>query len=145
MTLRDLSTLHEQVVGGYLAPGVLDWRPTFYSLMQESLSFPSWGTDNLSTRIDNYAVLLGMSAAGRDVFKDKLHIAYKPPETITDVLHISDDELRDLRVLCVYGEGEKDTLCPRISSNGIRALRVGTGHHFGGNYDEIADAILQTR
>lgn len=54
-------------------------------------------------------------------------------------------KLRDLRVLCVYGEGEKDTLCPRISSNGIRALRVGTGHHFGGNYDEIADAILQTR
>ncbi len=51
-------------------------------------------------------------------------------------------KLRDLNVLCVYGEGEADTLCPKLSATGIRALRVGKGHHFSGDYNAIADAVL---
>lgn len=52
-------------------------------------------------------------------------------------------KLHGLRVLCVYGEGEKDTLCPQLANTGITALRVGQGHHFSGQYDAIADAILR--
>lgn len=52
-------------------------------------------------------------------------------------------KLHDLTVLCIYGEGEHDTLCPRLASSGVRGLRVGRGHHFSGNYDAIADAILR--
>lgn len=78
LTLRDLSTLHEEVANGYLSPGAVDWKGTFYSLMQESLSFPSWGTMDLDARINTYALLTGMTTAAREVFKSKLRIAYKP-------------------------------------------------------------------
>lgn len=74
LTLRDLTRLHEQVCNGYLG----NQRDNFYDLMQESLSFPSWGTENLSTRINTEALALGLPNAVRDAFKDALRIAYKP-------------------------------------------------------------------
>lgn len=78
LTLQDLSTLHEQVANGYLSPGLVDWRSTFYSLMQESLAFPSWGTSDLDFRMNLYALVTGMSSSALAVFKSKLKIAYKP-------------------------------------------------------------------
>ena len=74
LTLRDLTTLHEAVANGYLG----SLRPTFYDLMAESLSFPSWGTEDLGTRINAEAVTLGLPPAVRDAFKNALQIAYKP-------------------------------------------------------------------
>lgn len=74
LTLRDLSTLHEQVANGYLG----GQRAKFYELMAESLSFPSWGTEDLGSRIDAEAATLGLPAVVRDAFKNALHIAYKP-------------------------------------------------------------------
>ncbi len=47
-----------------------------------------------------------------------------------------------LPVLCLYGEGEKDSICPGLSEPGIRREQVGTGHHFGGEYATLADRIL---
>lgn len=82
MTLRDLSTLHEQVANGYLASGLLNVRPTFYALMQESQAFPTWGTSDLDHRIGLYALVIGMSATTRDVFKSKLQIAYKHGDAV---------------------------------------------------------------
>ena len=52
-------------------------------------------------------------------------------------------KLKELKLLCIFGEGETDTLCPQLETQGISALRVGRGHHFSGNYDVIADAILR--
>lgn len=74
MTLRDLSRLHEQVANGYLGAQ----RANFYDLMLEDLTFPSWGTVDLSTRINSEAATLGLPNAVRDAFKNALHIAYKP-------------------------------------------------------------------
>jgi type IV secretory pathway VirJ component len=47
-----------------------------------------------------------------------------------------------LPVLCLYGEGEKDSICPGLPEPGIRREQVGTGHHFGGEYATLADRIL---
>ncbi|MBS0379794.1 MAG: virulence factor family protein [Proteobacteria bacterium] len=47
-----------------------------------------------------------------------------------------------LPVLCLYGEGEKDSICPGLSEPAIRREQVGTGHHFGGEYATLADRIL---
>ncbi len=47
-----------------------------------------------------------------------------------------------LPVLCLYGEGEKDSICPGLTDPGIRREQVGTGHHFGGEYATLADRIL---
>jgi len=78
LTLRDLSTLHEEVADGYLAPNSVDWRPTFYALMPESLAFPTWGTANLDARMNLHSFVIGMSPSALAVFKSKLQIAYKP-------------------------------------------------------------------
>ncbi len=45
-------------------------------------------------------------------------------------------------VLCIYGEGEKDSICPSLPGPRIRSEQVGTGHHFGGEYDQLAERIL---
>lgn len=54
-----------------------------------------------------------------------------------------------LPILCFYGEGESDSACPGLAGPqglpDVRSLRVGTGHHLGGRYDEIADDILASR
>ena len=46
-------------------------------------------------------------------------------------------------MLCLYGEGEKDSLCPTLTGSRVRAEMVGKGHHLGGEYTTIADRILE--
>jgi len=45
-------------------------------------------------------------------------------------------------VLCIYGAGESTTICPAGESGRVRGERIGSGHHFGGDYAAIADHIL---
>ncbi len=47
-----------------------------------------------------------------------------------------------LPVLCLYGEGEKDSICPRLPAGVATREQVGTGHHFGGEYATLAERIL---
>jgi type IV secretory pathway VirJ component len=54
-------------------------------------------------------------------------------------------KLRGLRVLCVYGENEKDSACPSLSAPDVTVVREKGGHHFAGNYRGIADTILGVR
>jgi type IV secretory pathway VirJ component len=42
---------------------------------------------------------------------------------------------------CLYGEDEKDSLCARLPTN-VARQQIGRGHHFSGDYDAIARAIL---
>ena len=51
--------------------------------------------------------------------------------------------LTHVPVLCVYGEGESDSICPQLSGAGIaREQVVGKGHHFSGEYATLAERIL---
>ena len=50
--------------------------------------------------------------------------------------------LTHLPVLCVYGEGESDSICPQLSAAGIAREQIGKGHHFSGEYALLADRIL---
>lgn len=45
--------------------------------------------------------------------------------------------------LCVYGESEKDSLCPELSPAQARQLPLTGGHHFGGDYAALAGKILE--
>ncbi len=45
-------------------------------------------------------------------------------------------------VQCIYGAGESTTICPEGNSGRVRGERIGSGHHFGGDYAVIADDIL---
>jgi type IV secretory pathway VirJ component len=50
--------------------------------------------------------------------------------------------LTHLPVLCIYGEGESDSICPGLSEAGITREQIGKGHHFSGEYAQLADRIL---
>ncbi len=45
-------------------------------------------------------------------------------------------------VLCIYGEGESDSICPGLSAAGIAREQIGKGHHFSGEYALLAERIL---
>jgi type IV secretory pathway VirJ component len=44
--------------------------------------------------------------------------------------------------LCLYGQDEKDSLCPELAPAHARPLPLAGGHHFGGDYDALAARIL---
>jgi type IV secretory pathway VirJ component len=50
--------------------------------------------------------------------------------------------ITQLPVLCLYGEGERDSICPGLPAGGVQREQIGTGHHFGGEYATLADRIL---
>jgi type IV secretory pathway VirJ component len=45
-------------------------------------------------------------------------------------------------VTCVHGTDETDSACPALKGRHVRVVPVGTGHHFGGRYQELVDLIL---
>jgi len=45
-------------------------------------------------------------------------------------------------VLCLHGEGESDSPCRRLPGAAVHAVALPGGHHFGGDYERIAEAIL---
>jgi type IV secretory pathway VirJ component len=50
--------------------------------------------------------------------------------------------LAQVPVLCIYGEGETDSICPGLTGPGITREQVGSGHHFSGEYATLAERIL---
>jgi len=45
--------------------------------------------------------------------------------------------------MCFYGAKERDSLCPLLDPSRFTIVREPGGHHFGGRYKEIGEAILR--
>jgi len=45
-------------------------------------------------------------------------------------------------VLCIYGEDESDSLCPKLDPKKVRIVKLKGGHHFNGDYAGLAREIL---
>jgi type IV secretory pathway VirJ component len=45
-------------------------------------------------------------------------------------------------VLCLRGEDEADSACRLLHGAALRTVTLPGGHHFGGDYERIADALL---
>jgi len=52
-------------------------------------------------------------------------------------------KLQPHKTLCIYGADEKDSLCPQLAPASVEAYPMKGGHHFDGNYDELATVILE--
>lgn len=52
------------------------------------------------------------------------------------------DAIGHVPVLCIYGEGEADSICPGLSAAGVEREQIGKGHHFSGEYAMLANHIL---
>ena len=53
------------------------------------------------------------------------------------------EKLRGKRIVCMYGEEEKDTLCTKVNPPLADVIRLTGGHHFDGSYDVLAKIILR--
>lgn len=59
------------------------------------------------------------------------------PATLPEVSRIT-----DLPVLCIYGEGDNDSLCPKLDASKVAVVKLPGGHHFNGDYTGLARVIL---
>jgi type IV secretory pathway VirJ component len=55
------------------------------------------------------------------------------------------DKLSSADTLCVYGDDDEDTICPQVSPQHVRAIKLPGGHHFGGNYLPLAQLVIGAR
>ena len=46
--------------------------------------------------------------------------------------------------VCLYGEGDNDSICPKVAPKNATVVKLAGGHHFGGSYGHLADVILGT-
>jgi type IV secretory pathway VirJ component len=49
-------------------------------------------------------------------------------------------KLAGLKMTCIYGKDERDSLCPNLA--GVQAVALPGGHHFNGDYAAVATAVL---
>ena len=51
-------------------------------------------------------------------------------------------KLGGLPFTCIYGEEETDSICPKLSPETARLVKLPGGHHFNGDYAAVARAVL---
>jgi type IV secretory pathway VirJ component len=59
------------------------------------------------------------------------------PATLPEVNRIA-----GIPILCIYGEGDNDSLCPKLDAAKVRIVKLPGGHHFNGDYAGLAREIL---
>ena len=59
------------------------------------------------------------------------------PATLPEINRIS-----GVPVLCIYGEDESDSLCPKLDAKRFTVVKLKGGHHFDGDYAGLARQIL---
>lgn len=85
------------------------------------------------------AVLMGMSEHALFEFHVSSWISNDTtgPLTLPEV-----NRIVGIPVLCIYGDGDKDTLCPKLDPVKDRVVKLPGGHHFNGDYAGLARVIL---
>jgi type IV secretory pathway VirJ component len=85
------------------------------------------------------AALMGMSEHALFEFHVSSWISDENsgPATLPEVNRITGTP-----VLCIYGEDDNDSLCPKLDPQRVRVVKVKGGHHFNGDYAGLAREIL---
>ncbi|HLW24057.1 MAG TPA: AcvB/VirJ family lysyl-phosphatidylglycerol hydrolase [Steroidobacteraceae bacterium] len=61
------------------------------------------------------------------------------PSTLAEI-----DRIATGSVLCIYGEDEKDSPCPRLDPGRFKIMKLAGGHHFDGDYAALARKIIES-
>ena len=48
-----------------------------------------------------------------------------------------------MKVICVYGNREKDSLCRELDPGDAKLIQVQGGHHFSNDYKTLTDVIVR--
>jgi type IV secretory pathway VirJ component len=52
------------------------------------------------------------------------------------------DQLTSHNIVCIYGQDDKDSLCPALSGPRVSVVMLKGAHHFDGGYEKLAGIIL---
>jgi type IV secretory pathway VirJ component len=50
--------------------------------------------------------------------------------------------IQEPEIICFYGRTETDSLCPLLDSGRVMVMELKGGHHFGGDYEPLIQAIV---
>jgi type IV secretory pathway VirJ component len=53
------------------------------------------------------------------------------------------EALKGLPMTCIYGDKERQDICPTLPAATIRQVRLHGGHHFDGDYTGLGEAVLR--
>jgi type IV secretory pathway VirJ component len=53
------------------------------------------------------------------------------------------EKLAGKKIVCFYGEDEKDSLCRDLNPKSVKVIMLPGAHHFGGNYEQVAKMIME--
>jgi type IV secretory pathway VirJ component len=112
-----------------------------YSRGADVLPFMITRLDPEIRRMIDEVALLGLEPAIEFRYHRSWIPFFHPHEAQFPVLPEA-EKLRGMRVVCVYGEEERDTICPALVP-WATVVREKGGHHFGGDYRGIAEIILR--
>ena len=94
---------------------------------------------DLKARITNISLI----ALGRDATWEVHPLDWVPGlAAVGDPIDSELAGLPTVPLLCLYGAGE-DSLCTSFGAGRAIVGTIGKGHHFGGDYDEVADRVLE--
>ncbi len=51
--------------------------------------------------------------------------------------------LSAVSTLCVYGDDDDESICPKVNPGNAHVIRLSGGHHFGGDYAQLAKLIME--
>jgi len=136
---RDL----ERILGYYLSR----WKKekailVGYSLGADVLPFMA---SRLPRELQSRVSLIALLGPGRQV-DFEFHLTEwlgSSSDGTTYPLRPEVQKLKGTRLLCFYGEEETDSLCRDLNPALAKGVAMKGAHHFGGNYDAIAEAILR--
>ena len=122
------------------------WRKTGviligYSQGADVLPFAINRMPPASRRLVTHTVLMALSQKASFEF----HVSNWAGSDDDDALPIRPEALKLSagKTLCLYGQEEKDSLCPQLPPVNVQARALAGGHHFDGEYDKLAALILQ--
>ena len=95
--------------------------------------------DDLRARVDLVA-LLGPATSISFSFHFTDWLGVKRRDAVPTLPEIG--KLAGLKTLCVYGAKERDSVCPLLPAGLAILDEVPGGHHFGGDYERVAEKII---
>lgn len=99
----------------------------------------------LSRELFSRTGLIALLGAEHDI-EFEFHVSDWLPGSLKDSGHKVKPELEKLahdNVLCIYGADESEPLCPDLDPQKFTIHRMPGGHHFGGDYNALAELIIR--
>jgi type IV secretory pathway VirJ component len=121
------------------------WRKTGvvligYSQGADVLPFALNRLPPASRRLVTHAVLMGLGTNASFEF----HVGnWLGGESGAIPIQPEAARLQPDKTLCIYGQDETDSLCPRLAPASVEAHAMTGGHHFDGAYDALASVIIE--